>query len=121
LHYTVSKAKGSNAPNTINNVITNMKRQPSIITIPEWGMPWLASGTQGGKGALAGWADKKLPRVLLGQNQFPFAGAAQGIAHTVMADKQFIGIGKELPAIDFGLLATIHATCGGRGFAGNVR
>jgi hypothetical protein len=70
---------------------------------------------------LAGWADKKLPQVLLSQNQFSFAGAAQGIALTVMSDKQFIGIGKELLAIDFGRPETIRAACAGCGFASNVR
>jgi hypothetical protein len=54
LHYTCSNAKGGNAPNTINNIITHMKHQSSIITIPELGMPWLAIGAPG-RGGRIGW------------------------------------------------------------------
>jgi hypothetical protein len=56
LHHTASNANGSIAHKTINNMTTAIKRQSSIITIPELETPWLATGAPGRGGALAGWA-----------------------------------------------------------------
>ena len=102
------------APTAIHNVNTNIKRQSSIITIPEWGMPWLATGARR-RGGRIGWLGRveKLPRALLRQNQFAFAGAAQGITFTVMADKQFFGIGEQLFAVHFALLVSTRMGRGG--------